>query len=108
MSICADHKDMVAVLDLTSNKANCELCQKLQKLERLQGIVDKLPKCWRLKDGKLVQDVLVLPEMTIWYDSPLGVVSEVLDDWGDVVSVVYDYTFEIYSTREAAEAAKEE
>ncbi len=34
---------------------------KWVKWEDVQAIVDKLPKCWRLVDGKLVKDVPYLP-----------------------------------------------
>lgn len=40
------------------------------KIDGLQAIVAKLPKCWGLKDGKLVQDVPVVPEMTLWRKWP--------------------------------------
>lgn len=48
---------------------NCEL-------ERLQTIIDKLPKCWRLVDGKRVQDVPITPQMDVWPQR--GVIP-----WGD-------------------------
>ncbi len=39
----------------------------IDEAERLQAIVDKLPKCWRLDDsGKLVQDVSVVPGMELF------------------------------------------
>lgn len=31
-------------------------CEEHAEVEWLRAIVDKLPKCWRLVDGKLVQD----------------------------------------------------
>ena len=37
------------------------------EVERLQAIVDKLPKCWRLDEaGKLIQDVPVYLGMDLW------------------------------------------
>ncbi len=78
-----------------------------KKLNGLQAIVAKLPKCWRLNEaGELVQDVSVVPGMTIWLEQKGEVVSEILEDWGHVVSAVFDYTMEIYDTRKAADAAK--
>jgi hypothetical protein len=35
--------------------------------DRLAAIVAKLPKCWRLVDGKLVQDEPVYIGKTLWY-----------------------------------------
>lgn len=34
----------------------------LNRLGTLQEIIDKLPTCWRLVDGKLVQDVPITPD----------------------------------------------
>ena len=46
--------------------------QKIQKIieaaELARGIVDKLPKCWRLnEDDKLVQDMPVVPGMEVYF-----------------------------------------
>ena len=64
--------------------------------KRLQAIVVTLPKCWRLVDGKRVQDVAVVPGMTVW-----------LEDRGEIVCVSYWSDIpasECSDTREAAEA----
>ena len=38
-----------------------------QEIDRLQAIVDKLPKCWRLNEnGELMQDCAVVLEDTIY------------------------------------------
>ena len=42
------------------------LKEREAKVARLQAIVDKLPKCWRLVEGKLVQDVPVVPGMVLY------------------------------------------
>ena len=42
MFICRDHKDTVTVMALSSNKKNCELCQKLGELKRLQTILNRV------------------------------------------------------------------
>ena len=39
MGICRDHKDMVAVITLTSDKAQCELCQKFNVMERQREVL---------------------------------------------------------------------
>jgi hypothetical protein len=39
-----------------------------KEINRLTEMIDKLPKCWRLDDnGVLVQDVVVMPGMVLWY-----------------------------------------
>ena len=50
-----------------SNRLRAELATACKKIEQLQEIVDKLPKCWRLVDGELVQDVPVVPGMAVHY-----------------------------------------
>ena len=38
-----------------------------EALARRNAIVAKLPKCWRLDDdGKLIQDVSMVPNMAVW------------------------------------------
>lgn len=55
-----------------------------QRIERQREILDKLPKCWQLTGGKLVQDCPVVPGMTVYRqprDRVLAyVVYAVLDD----------------------------
>ena len=76
---------------------------------RLQAIVGKLPKCWRLDEaGELVQDVPVVPGMKLWvlWDN------EVHEFVAVTVRACSDREFlecdtnmsKCYSTREAAEA----
>jgi len=36
------------------------------ELRKANKIIDALPKCWRLNDGELVQDVPVVPGMDFW------------------------------------------
>jgi hypothetical protein len=79
-----------------------------QDRDRLAAIVAKLPKCWALRDGKLVQDEPITPGMTVWaivrgdriesdeVDSVAGS-GAVFDDW--IVQ-----SGELHATREAAEA----
>lgn len=93
------------------------------KRYRLQPIVDKLPKCWRLVKGKLVQDAIVLPGMTLW-DRQIGGIKQIevvaLQDlassWPATIRMQasdYDRRVSTYCwhvqgcflTREAAEAA---
>ncbi len=87
------------------------------KIERLQAIVDRLPKCWRLNDaGELVQDVPVVPGMIVWrvwsaseylpcsisklhYPAPVGP-SAIMDS-----NLNNHPAADCYSTIEAAEAA---
>lgn len=71
--------------------------------DRLQATVDKLPKCWGLKDGKLVQDVPVVPSVDNVYER-----RHVNPDRTLVVMPVRlincHHASSCYSTREAAEA----
>jgi hypothetical protein len=89
------------------------------EVERLQAIVAKLPKCWRLNDaGQLVQDVPMVPNMGVFVQSrrsPASPRYHVLRVFGNGVSVSCfpgepkDVIPEdCYDTREAAEAEKEE
>ena len=97
------------------------------EIKRLQVIVDKLPKCWRLDDdGKLVQDVPVVPGMRVWINKGTrfcegpGILSESRSMWtvryvGTITIAIvlkdlsaYVRVSDCYSTREAAEAAKGE
>jgi len=90
------------------------------EIERLQAIVDKLPKCWRLNEqGELVQDEPMCPGMEVWWIFPsrrvifrriiLAVDNDraVLQRWrfapneGNFVR-----SSKCYLTREAAEAAR--
>ena len=91
----------------------CEL-RITRVTERLQAIVDKLPKCWRLKDGKLVQDVPVVPGMDVWiclghgHSVQMLVVGVLIDNRVTLMFHSKHRTVEqaadCYSTREAAEA----
>lgn len=93
------------------------------ELERLWEIVDKLPKCWGLTDGKLVQNVPVVPGMTIWSwwsdgEDPAEIYEDIVQHVETspkceaetdplVICAVGDAPLsECFSTREAAEAAK--
>ena len=83
------------------------------ELTRLQGVVDKLPKCWRLNDaGKLVQDVPVVPGMVLWFwddADTLRSAPALVFVAGTLCSVHTSYGWvrltKCYSTREAAQAA---
>ena len=46
--------------------ANTIIAKLEGKLASLRAIVDQLPKCWGLRNGVLVQDVPVVPRMTVW------------------------------------------
>jgi len=95
-----------------------EIHQLEAEVKRLQAIVAKLPKCWRLVDGKLVQDVPMTPEMKVFvrYDDDIvrgpfvvaGVYSKKVQ-WVSPDSVGYvGARFSCcYDTQEAAEAAGE-
>lgn len=87
----------------------------LEELKRLQAIVDKLPKCWRLnEEGKLVQDVPVLPNMMVWVWLDGELEQRIIENiahglvcLSDTDNWVQEMCPElVYSTREAAEAAK--
>lgn len=108
-------------------KTHCYWCSKCKacradelaaaaELDRLQAIVDKLPKCWRLLDGKLVQDVPVELDATLWKldykDEPVDVTVTGKKQYSDAEwwAVCSDFAYpvcELYDSREAAEAARE-
>ncbi len=104
-----------AKIPVSIDPARCH--EAADEIERLQATVDKLPKCWRLLDGKLVQDVSVTPGMTIWRLWPAGEyvsqrISQLHGPFPVSREVIGDCNLhnhpavECYSTREAAEAAK--
>lgn len=101
----------------------CETWSYRLEAERLQSIVGKLPKCWRLDaSGKLVQDVPIVPPMEAWHiTDPFGgeptirrVTINCMDwfgerwlarDWGNLYSRnLCSPVDRICNTREAAEA----
>ena len=70
-----------------------------KELERLHAIVGKLPKT---ADG-----VPVTADMTLWYVNPNGVVPTTSFTFDDICECLIDGNGpKLYSTREAAEAAK--
>jgi len=91
----------------------------LAEVVRLQGIVDKLPKCWRLnKAGKRVRDVPVVPGMTVYIWCGDAIMRSVITDgWRreEDGEFFYDVKYKhgrkmvwgakLFSTREAAKAA---
>ena len=103
-----------------------DICLKAaDEIERLRAIVDKQPKCWRLNEqGELVQDVAIMPGMEVYVllllpneqiEIPRDTVVSVQWFGGkstdNTIVNLQTYTsklpFCLYSTREAAEAAKE-
>lgn len=103
---------------------DCGLCEREAEIHRLTDMIGKLPKCWRLTDdGKLVQDELVLPGMVLWYhgmemNERVEVVSldNIESPWPatvlkeqfgkDLPITIRWAVCNCYSTREAAEAAR--
>lgn len=79
-----------------------QIAELKSQLARLQAIVDKLPKT---ADG-----VIITPGRTfyeLWGTAPAGIRSLEVADWYDREDDSPVAAAEIYSTREAAEAAKE-
>jgi hypothetical protein len=90
----------------------------------LQAIVAKLPKCWGLKFGKLVQDVPVVPGMEAWINKGTrflegpGILSESRSQWtvrtvgANMLHLAmldmsaYVRVSDCYDSREAAEASE--
>lgn len=74
------------------------------EVSRLRSIVDRLPKCWRLdENGKLVQDVPVVPGMNIWMGHALGV--ERVKDTAWIYRSISDVADAIWCNSEEAAAA---
>ena len=87
------------------------------EIERLRAIVDKLPKCWRLNEqGELVQDEPIISGNWVWTLFSDGCVAgpymvlaiNCRKDYSINLSLGEFQTKQLFSTREAAEAAKEE
>lgn len=92
---------------------SCESCPFCRVVE-LEAIVDKLPKCNRLVDGKLVCDKPVTPGMIVWFESDCGelwsepalhFVYGTLDS--NLTREGWKRLVKCFDSREAAEAAKE-
>ena len=67
----------------------CGTCLKCASDDAL--VVDKLPKCWRLVDGELVQDCVVVPSRdAVYYMCDAGL-AHVAVEWykGEWVSSVH-------------------
>lgn len=104
----------VAISELVEDAAD--------EIERLAAMVAPLPKCWRLVDGKLIQDVLLMPGVRVYFRgmaTPSEIRSEVIDrltwtwkgmwlEWQDSPPNPGREPHDCYSTREAAEAAIEQ
>lgn len=82
-----------------------------EHVAELKAIVDLLPKCWRLRDGKLVQDHTVVYGERIAHIED-GHVEEIdVGDWqkthpASVPYPVHAPTWHCYDSPEAAEAAE--
>lgn len=73
-----------------------------------EAIVARLPKCWRLDDnGKLVQDVPVVPTVSSVYERRYVNPDHALIIMATIV-INAGHAAKCFSTREAAEAAKTE
>jgi len=90
-----------------------ELVDARAEIEQLRAIVAKLPKCWRLVDGKRVQDVPVVVEMKVWVKyrnskTPFPITVDAVERGGGIRSwrIGRWPVSECYDTQEAAEAAR--
>jgi len=84
-----------------------EAREAADEIERLQSIVESLPKCWTLRDGKPVQDKPVTPGMMVFARGRYGVVPGIVGNGpitltGGIVECIGD----CYDSREAAEASR--
>ena len=88
----------------------------ITEADRLQTIIAKLPKCWRLVNGQLVQDVLIVAGMTAWYLTalaPQGIRESAVRSyecridgwWVWFTEQNYRRPEDCYSSRESAETA---
>ena len=70
---CVQHGKGIVCGTLETPEAEVEEAMERTKtkIERLKVVEGKLPKCWRLKDGKLVQDVPVVPGMVVFWTGPM-------------------------------------
>jgi len=65
---------------------NSQFAQCQEENQRLREVVEKLPKCWRLVEGELVQDVPIVPLMEIYRCYKGGEITKVdidsMDEYG--------------------------
>lgn len=75
------------------------------ELTRLRAIVAALPKCYRLVDGKPVQDCAVVPGMMVYHPCSDGTIeAKELTDWHDVIDLLDGWFDPFANSRECAEA----
>lgn len=89
--------------------------RRITKLPKLEAIVAKLPKCWRLDEsGKPVQDVPVVPGIRVWrneWQTTLGEKVLEVDSTNRVRLDDMPYMYNgnvLANTPEAAKAARKE
>ena len=58
--------DHITLLERKIERMHDEVESWMDRADKAERIVDQFPKCWRLVDGKLVQDVAVVPGMVVW------------------------------------------
>lgn len=100
--------------DQVIREVKVDIDQLKAQVKEQAEVIDKLPKCWRLVDGKMVRDVPVVPGMQVWYYSINGYLKKRTVLWirrsGNLMfhRKRLRHSTGCYSTREAAEAALRE
>jgi hypothetical protein len=93
---------------------DCRIRELEQDRDRLAAIVARLPKCWALRDGKLVQDESIDLTEDAWLadPSPHCVRLVTMDRTGIVTTMFHGTPYrhvapsDLFASREAAEAAR--
>lgn len=101
-----------------ADKIQAKYTLLIDRVAQLETVVDKLPRCWRLVDGKLVQDAIVLGGDEVWFYGPddqlLHSIVWGVELWGPELRFYFGKNAVkermepglCYKTKAAAEAAK--
>mgnify|MGYP001435612329 CR=1 FL=1 len=90
----------------------CDKCWRDVEIKRLRSALARLPACWRIDGETFIQDVPLIPGMTVWgrWHGPAKVVAVFRDEVEIQQSGgrFFRQGIECYDSQEAAEAAKKD
>lgn len=101
-------------LEEECDELRTQLAKQQREMAALRAVVSQLPKCWRVVDGKLAQDVPVVPGMDAWLTEPdvHCVMVTTIDDRDNCETHFHGFRHSLvgaiclFDSREAAEKAR--